>query len=106
MKSVNNRVAIGIDVSREDAVGKAFVYALQDQLNRSSILQYGTNSDEGLVLSIVSVNENPGNDNNNDPRQPSRSFSSASKRISLTGSSMSGSLLWARTKLTTGQSRC
>ena len=67
MKSVNNRVAIGIDFSGEDAVGKAFVYALQDQLNRSSILQYGTNSDEGLVLSIVAVNDNPGNDNNNNP---------------------------------------
>jgi hypothetical protein len=54
----NNRVAIGVDFSGKDSVGRAFVYAIQDQLSRSGILENGSTT-WGLVLSIVSVNDNP-----------------------------------------------
>ena len=54
----NNRVAIGVNFNGKDSVGRALVYAIQDQLSRSGILENGSTT-WGLVLSIVSVNDNP-----------------------------------------------
>ena len=50
-----------------DSVGKAFAYAIKEQLNRSTIFQYTTDTTRGLSLNILSLNGDGqgSNDNNN-----------------------------------------
>jgi hypothetical protein len=68
--SHNNNKPWPVSVALEgspDSVGKAFAYAIKEQLNRSTIFQYTTDTTRGLSLSILSLNDDGqgSNDNSN-----------------------------------------
>ena len=56
---------VSISPTSSDSVGQAFIYAVKEQLNRSTTFAYTTDTATSLNLSMLTVNADTGDDDNN-----------------------------------------